>query len=58
MAENRTWNNGILVLQTTYKFIHILMGIKAKSMHSSVQFDMNGETSNAFFLCFFNQSIK
>ena len=58
MTEHRTWNDGILTFQTLDKLIHILVRIKAKTMHTGIEFDMNGETGNAFFLRFFHQSIK
>ena len=50
MAEDRTWNDGILMLQTMNQRIHILLWVEAQTMHARIQFDVYWPTRNTLFL--------
>lgn len=57
MGEYRTWNNSCLFLQTVYQFRN-LFGCKTQTVHSRIQFNMNGEIRYPFFFGSFNQFIQ
>ena len=57
MGEYRTWNNSCLLFQTVYQFRN-LFGCKTQTVHSRIQFNMNGEIRYPFFFGSFNQFIQ
>ena len=57
MREYRTGNNRILSFQTFYEPGHIFRS-KSQPVHAGIQFHMNGEIGDTFFLSFFNQRIQ
>ena len=40
------------------QFIHVFLWIKAQSVHTSIEFDMNREACYAFLLSGFDERIK
>ena len=57
VREYRPCNDSILALQPFYKSWHIL-GSKAQTVHTRIQFYMNREVGDAFFFCLLNQCIQ
>ena len=50
MREYGTRNDGILRLQTTNQLIHVFLRITAQTVHSRVQFDLDGPSVNTLLL--------
>lgn len=58
VGENRPRDDGILMFQPTDELVHILFGVKAKSVHTGIELDVDRPTRNTLFLSRLNQSIE
>ena len=57
MAEDRAWNDGILTLQTTDNLVDVFLGVKAETVHTSIELDMYGPTRNTLLLSSMDEGI-
>ena len=57
MAEHRTGNNGVLMLQTVDNLIHIVDGIKAQAVHACIELYMYGPACDTLLTGCLDESI-
>ena len=58
MAEYRTGDDGVLVLQSIDEFEHVINGIKTETVHARVEFDMYRPTGDTLLARGLDKGIK
>ena len=58
VREDRTRDDGILMLQLTDKLLHIVFRIEAHAMHTGIELDVNRESGDTLLLCSLDERIE
>ena len=58
MGEHRTRYDGVLMLQTVYQLLHVVLGVEAQPVHAGVELYVYGESCHALTLCCLDKSIE
>ena len=58
VREHTARDDGVLMFQSAYQLLHIVLGIEAQAVHAGIQLDMHRETSDSLLLGSLDKGVE
>ena len=58
VREHAARDDGVLMFQSAYQLLHIVLGIEAQAVHAGIQLDMHRETSDSLLLGSLDKGVE